>query len=232
MLWASPAWTQDPASPPQGTSRGENFSAKPPAQLFATDCTGSGCHKSPQGLGRNASFGGLAGFLREHYTNSRESAAALANYLAKLPRGPEPREARTPRSGKPVAAAPASGGPGWLDPTTSDGKPVSNEAHPSRQAPAGQNTSAPSGTGRASRAAVKPDEEPPAGGHQQPPAAEPADGSKPEAPSKPGARAQRGRQPATAAVAQPPPPAPTPAAPEAAPAPPPPPQPKQYDIFD
>ena len=38
--------------PPQGVSRGENFSAKPPAQLFASDCTWAGCHKGPQGLGR------------------------------------------------------------------------------------------------------------------------------------------------------------------------------------
>src|ERR1041385_8398695 len=82
-LWtAPPALAQDQTSPPQGTSRGENFSAKPPAALFASDCTGSGCHKGPQGLGKNAGIGGLAGFLREHYTNSRESAAALANYLS------------------------------------------------------------------------------------------------------------------------------------------------------
>jgi len=59
---------QDRAPPPPATSRGENFSAKPPAALFASDCTGSGCHKGPQGLARNAGPGGLglAGFLREH----------------------------------------------------------------------------------------------------------------------------------------------------------------------
>src|SRR5437016_2311344 len=84
-LWAVPLALAQDQTPPQGTSRGENFSAKPPAALFASDCTGSGCHKSPQGLGRNAGIGGLAGFLREHYTNSRESAAALANYLSKIP---------------------------------------------------------------------------------------------------------------------------------------------------
>src|SRR5262245_4973483 len=38
-----------PTPPPQGTSRGENFSAKPPAALFASDCTGAGCHRGPQG---------------------------------------------------------------------------------------------------------------------------------------------------------------------------------------
>ena len=61
-------------------SKGENFSAnKTPAQLFQSDCTGAGCHKSPAGLAKGGGLG-LTGFLREHYTNSRESAAALANY--------------------------------------------------------------------------------------------------------------------------------------------------------
>jgi len=91
-LWAqSQAWAQ-------GESKGENFSAKPAPQLFASDCTGAGCHKGPQGLGKGQSQGSLAGFLREHYTNSRESAAAIASYLSKLPNAPEPSEARTPRA--------------------------------------------------------------------------------------------------------------------------------------
>jgi len=215
------AHAQNDTPPPQGVSRGENFSAKPPAQLFASDCTGSGCHKSPQGLGRTQGFGSLAGFLREHYTNSRESAAALANYLSKLPSGPEPREARTPK-GKPAAASSASGGPTWLE---GEGKPPSQEGRASRQ----------SATGRASRAAVKPEEEP-ANVHQQP-AGEPVEATakseappKPEAPAKPSARERRGHQPATAAVQPPPQPEPEAAPPPPAPAPPP--KPKQYDIFD
>jgi hypothetical protein len=89
-----------PAAPP--ASRGENFSAgKPPAQLFASDCTGSGCHKSAQGLSKDRGRISLAGFLREHYTNSRESAAALAAYLVSLPA--ETRAARPER--QPRAAA-------------------------------------------------------------------------------------------------------------------------------
>ncbi len=49
-LWPlSGPLAQDQSPPPQGTSRGENFSAKPPAQLFASDCTGAGCHKGPRG---------------------------------------------------------------------------------------------------------------------------------------------------------------------------------------
>ena len=88
---SSPAQAQPLAlaqsTPPSlGTSRGENFSAgKPPAQLFASDCTGAGCHRGPQGLAKDRGAGSLAGFLREHYTNSRESAAALAGYLVGVP---------------------------------------------------------------------------------------------------------------------------------------------------
>ena len=91
-----------PAPPPQGGSRGENFSAgKPPAQLFASDCTGAGCHKGPQGLAKDRGQSGLASFLREHYTNSRESAAALAAYLAGVPgdaRAARPDPKRQPRA--------------------------------------------------------------------------------------------------------------------------------------
>ena len=200
---------------PQGVSRGENFSAKPPAQLFASDCTGSGCHKSPQGLVRTQGFSSLAGFLREHYTNSRESAAALANYLSKLPSAPEPRNAR---SGKPAPAATASGGPGWLE--GGETRPAPNESRASRQ------------NGRTSRATAKPDDEPVAATHQQP-VIEPGDAAKPDAASRPSARERRGRQPATAAATPPAaPPEPEAAAvPLPAPAAPPP-APKQYDIFD
>jgi len=164
-LWAPLALAQDQTPPSQGTSRGENFSAKPPAALFASDCTGSGCHKGPQGLGKNAGIGGLAGFLREHYTNSRESAAALANYLSKIPSGPEPKEARTPRGGKPAtAAAPASSGPGrWFEqPAASEGRPTPNEARkpPAGQTPAGQNAAGHTPPARTSRASVKPEDDP------------------------------------------------------------------------
>ena len=88
--------------PPQGTSRGENFSNKQPAALFATDCMGAGCHRSPQGLAKGQGASSLTGFLREHYTNSRESAASLAAYLLGNPRpvapAPGPTEAQRPRA--------------------------------------------------------------------------------------------------------------------------------------
>ena len=58
------------AAPPAGAQ--ENLdSGKTGAQMFATDC--AICHKSAQGLNRSAGgLFGLADFLREHYTASRE----------------------------------------------------------------------------------------------------------------------------------------------------------------
>ena len=60
---------------------------KTPAQLFASDC--AICHKSPQGLAaKGGGMLGLENFLRQHYTASRESAAAIANYLQAVGTGP------------------------------------------------------------------------------------------------------------------------------------------------
>lgn len=59
---------------------------KTPAQLFASDC--APCHKSPQGLAKSGGLFGLDGFLREHYTASREAATAIANYLKSMDTGP------------------------------------------------------------------------------------------------------------------------------------------------
>ncbi|MCW5693370.1 MAG: hypothetical protein KIT48_13510 [Pseudolabrys sp.] len=76
-------------------------------QLFASDC--AICHKSPQGLAAKAGSGlfGLDGFLREHYTVSRQSAAILARYLQSV--GDAPAEARrgsTRRTAKPTEKKP------------------------------------------------------------------------------------------------------------------------------
>ena len=62
---------------------------KSPSQLFSSNCTA--CHRGPQGLFRG-SVGTTAGFLRQHYTTSAESAGALAAYLASV--GGDPRTAR------------------------------------------------------------------------------------------------------------------------------------------
>jgi hypothetical protein len=58
----------------------DNFDAgKSPAELFTNDC--SGCHKSAIGLSKAPGMFGLESYLREHYTASRQAAAAIAGYL-------------------------------------------------------------------------------------------------------------------------------------------------------
>jgi mono/diheme cytochrome c family protein len=78
----------------------DNFDAgKTGAQLFASDC--AICHKSAQSINRNVGgpFGGLESFLREHYTASREAAAAITAYLNSVGAGP-PAAERRPGKGK------------------------------------------------------------------------------------------------------------------------------------
>jgi len=68
-----------------GAAAQENLDlGKSPAQLYASDC--AICHKSPRGLIKGEY--GLEGFLRLHYTASRETAAAIANYLRSVDTGP------------------------------------------------------------------------------------------------------------------------------------------------
>ena len=193
------ARAQQGEAPP--TSRGENFSAKPPAQLFASDCTGGGCHKSPQGLAKSHGIG-LAGFLREHYTNSRESAAAMAAYLTKIPGPPDAKEARKPKGGRLPPSTQATTAPGWFESTPSEpaasAKPAPKDERTARQHP----------NSRASHTAARPEEAVPASSQRHD--LEPAGGET----AKPAARdrAQRNR-PATATAAAP---AAEPAAPAAA----------------
>ena len=52
---------------------------KSAAQIFAADC--AECHKAAHGLASGKSSASLTDFLREHYTTSREQAAALAAYV-------------------------------------------------------------------------------------------------------------------------------------------------------
>src|SRR5580692_11645887 len=101
---------------------------KSPAEVFANDC--ATCHKSARGLANGRGSSGLASFLVEHYTASKDQAASLAAYVmgagggeaAPATRGPKPASApdrnrasaepeapptRTP--GKPDQAPPAAG---------------------------------------------------------------------------------------------------------------------------
>jgi hypothetical protein len=76
---------------------------KTAAELYASDC--AICHKSPRGLSSAGGFLGLQSFLREHYTASRQTAAAIAAYLKTVDRGaPEPKRKARPRRSKPAEA--------------------------------------------------------------------------------------------------------------------------------
>lgn len=73
---------------------------KTPAQLYASDC--AICHKSPYGLSKAGGLFGLQGFLREHYTTSRETAGAIASYLAAIDReAPPPQRGRATTTKRP-----------------------------------------------------------------------------------------------------------------------------------
>ena len=52
---------------------------KSAAQIFTSVC--SECHKAPHGLANGKSVATVTDFLHEHYTTSREQAAALAGYV-------------------------------------------------------------------------------------------------------------------------------------------------------
>jgi hypothetical protein len=66
---------------------------KTPAQLFRSDC--GTCHHSPSGLVKERrDVGSLTGFLREHYTTTSGSAAALAAYVSGFGPGGGPARSR------------------------------------------------------------------------------------------------------------------------------------------
>jgi len=93
LLWVVPASAQE-----------NLYGNKTPAQIFASDC--AICHKTAQGLSKaGGAFGlGLDSFLREHYTASRESAAALAKYVQSMDSGPAAPEKNTKRNASKPAA--------------------------------------------------------------------------------------------------------------------------------
>jgi hypothetical protein len=111
LLWVVPASAQE-----------NLYGNKTPAQIFASDC--AICHKTAQGLSKaGGAFGlGLEGFLREHYTASRESAAALAKYIQSVDTGPAAPEKGAKRgASKPAAKKPGDGKSG-------DGKAAGGKA--------------------------------------------------------------------------------------------------------
>jgi mono/diheme cytochrome c family protein len=147
VLASAPARAEDG---PMSMDAGKNA-----AQLFASDC--AICHKSAQGLAKAGGMFGLQGFLREHYTASRESAAVLAKYLEAVgdPRAPARPSVKRPPKGderakigdgktgdgkanikpdgkKPEEAKPADSKP--ADAKASESKPLDNNSSDSKPA--------------------------------------------------------------------------------------------------
>lgn len=118
LVGAAPAYAQD------NLDRG-----KTAQQLFASDC--AICHKSPQGLAKGGGLFGLQGFLREHYTASRETANLLARYLEAVGEAPAPAQKRQQRrTAKPSDAKPAESKPAEAKPADAkpaDSKPVESK---------------------------------------------------------------------------------------------------------
>lgn len=81
---------------------------KSPAQIFADDC--AACHKAARGLANGKGSYALTEFLHEHYTTSRDQAAALAAYVLGAGRGQQQPAAdragamRKPEEGSPGTA--------------------------------------------------------------------------------------------------------------------------------
>jgi hypothetical protein len=159
----SPAWAQDG---PQNLDAGKSA-----AQLFASDC--AICHKSPQGLARAAGLLGLESFLREHYAVSRQSAAALGDYLKAAGDAPAPAHARAKQppkgeaktmGGKDKKAAGGASAPGNAATKPADKKPA--EAKPAEAKPAEakpvESKPADAKPAEAKPAEAKPAESPPA----------------------------------------------------------------------
>lgn len=69
------------------------------AQLFASDC--AICHKTPQAVVKGGPPG--EGFLRQHYSSSWQSAAAVAAYLRGIKAPASAERGSKPKSAKPSA---------------------------------------------------------------------------------------------------------------------------------
>jgi hypothetical protein len=100
---------------------------KSAAQIFASDC--AICHKSVRGLAGKLGQG-LPHFLRQHYTASRQTAAAVAGYLQSVDAKAAPRSTR--RSSKPAG----DGKPKLPEPKPAGAKPADKPGDKPEQAKA------------------------------------------------------------------------------------------------
>ena len=110
----SQAQSQAQSATPHQPRRGARISARSPRRNCSPAIArGPVVTRVRRASARTGDSPSLAGFLREHYTNSRESAAALAAYLvgvpgdarAARPDAKPPRAARTDDAAKPAEQA-------------------------------------------------------------------------------------------------------------------------------
>ena len=130
-LWAAAAMMMTVIwLPAEAAAQVSIDAGKSPQQVFATDC--QPCHKDARTLSKGPA--GLAAFLREHYSASRESAKAMADYLVRIGTGgrddaPAVRRHRPPlraRRGRPAPVIAARGGttrPGMTNPEMTNPRP-------------------------------------------------------------------------------------------------------------
>jgi hypothetical protein len=89
----APAWAYAQTNIDQG---------KTPAQIFAAAC--AECHKATRALASGKNSATLTDFLQEHYTTSRDQAAALAAYVLSGRGGENGAAAAQGRGQKPAVA--------------------------------------------------------------------------------------------------------------------------------
>ncbi len=156
---------------------------KSPSEMFASDC--ATCHKGVRGLavGKNSLM--LSGFLREHYTASREEAASLAAYVLGAggaeaapkgepkiaePRGQEPKEPKT--AAHPAgASAKTEEGPATAKPQAPGAEEAKHEEPESPASPAGTGGQVPLPAPAIESAKPEPQEAAPAAASPSQPAA-------------------------------------------------------------
>ncbi|SRR4051794_20853773 len=129
-------WLNAAASAQDDLERGKSG-----AQIFAADC--ALCHKTPQAVLKGGAPG--EGFLRQHYTSGRESAAAVAAYLRGIRVPVSAGVANKKSAAKPAAkGAPKAGeqGKDKSDAKPADQKPAAVEAKPAEK-PSGVKASEP-----------------------------------------------------------------------------------------
>jgi hypothetical protein len=169
---------------------------KTPADIFALDC--ATCHKGARGLAHGKSSSELASFLAEHYTASKDQAAALAAYVMGAGGGDAaPAAARGPKTqpDHPAAAAEQQKPSPAGHPGKPTGKPEEapsataklqseEEKKPPAAAPGRQPVTA-TRNRRNEPEPVPPASQPAAAVGEPPPAAAPAqDATPPEAPAQ------------------------------------------------